>query len=125
MRLARQAMKRTIGTLAAVTALVAIPTSAAAQDQTWLRDRKYTEGMGFRAGDFEIHPGFAAEFGYDSNYRHNDTDPVGSLRLRLTPSLSLSTLGAQRREQGGGGPPPRPEWRWRRWRRARRPYPAG
>jgi len=32
----------------------------------WLQDRRYNEGIGIRAGDLEIHPGIAGEFGYDS-----------------------------------------------------------
>src|SRR3954468_13045413 len=113
MRLAKQAMKQTSGVLAAVIALTAIPAVAEAQDQPWLRDRKYTEGIGYRVGDFELHPGGAAEFGYDSNYlrRAPEDQPVGSLRLRITPSLSLSTLGKERTEAGGGGPPPSVEFR--------------
>ncbi|MFT3769223.1 MAG: hypothetical protein QM820_27610 [Minicystis sp.] len=75
----------------------------------WLRDRRYTVGPGYRVGDFEIHPGAAAEFGYDSNYLRRSSGnanlPVlSSLRLRLTPSISLSTLGSQRREEGGAKP---------------------
>jgi hypothetical protein len=110
MRLAKQAMKRTAGVIAAVIASTAIPAVAEAQDQPWLRDRKYTEGIGYRVGDFELHPGVAAEFGYDSNYLHRDTTPVGNLRLRITPSLSLSTLSKERREQAPG-PPPSAEFR--------------
>jgi len=72
-------------------------TEALAQDQLWLKDRRYTEGAGIRLGDFELHPGLAAEFGYDSNYlRRSDDGTTGALRLRITPSLSLSTLGPQR-----------------------------
>ncbi|MFO0762299.1 MAG: hypothetical protein U0359_38020 [Byssovorax sp.] len=77
----------------------AIPAVASAQTQTWLSDRKYTEGIGFRVGDFELHPGAAAEFGYDSNFyrRASEEGPIGALRLRITPSFSISTLGIQRR----------------------------
>src|SRR5882672_2323852 len=112
MRLAKQAMKRTAGVIAAVIALTAISAVAEAQDQPWLRDRKYTEGIGYRVGDFELHPGVAAEFGYDSNYlpRASEEQPVGVLRLRLTPSFSLSTLGKQRMEQAPG-PLPSVEFR--------------
>src|SRR4051812_10685756 len=100
MRLPSQAMKQRLSILAAVTAFTAIPAVAEAQDQLWLRDRKYAEGIGYRVGDFEIHPGAAAEFGYDSNYyrRAPEEGPIGSLRFRLTPSLSLATLGKQRRD---------------------------
>ena len=111
MRLQKQAMKQRISVLAAAIAMMAAPAVAEAQDQPWLRDRGYTEGIGFRVGDFELHPGLAAEFGYDSNYLHRapDEGPIGSLRLRLTPSLSASTLGTQRRT--AGGPPPDVEFR--------------
>lgn len=86
----------------AVVALGALAsTTAAAQDQAaWLKDRRYTEGAGYRAGDLEIHPGLAGEFGYDSNYflrATNEKPVVDALKFRLTPTLSLSTLGPQRR----------------------------
>ena len=77
--------------------------------QPWLKDRRFGEGIGYRAGNLELHPGAAAEFGYDSNYflRADDEKPrVDVFRLRLTPSLTLSTLGPQRRLDGGGGAPP-------------------
>jgi hypothetical protein len=88
-------------------------TQAIAQDQLWLKDRKYTEGAGIRLGDFELHPGLAAEVGYDSNYlRRADADGVGgSVRLRVTPSLSLSTLGPQRSGGAGTSTPPDVEFR--------------
>lgn len=91
--------------------LMAMPAAASAQDQPWLKDRRYTEGIGYRVGDLELHPGIAGEFGYDSNYLHRDDDSGSdaSLRLRITPSFSLSTLGKQRREQGA--PPPDLEFR--------------
>jgi hypothetical protein len=80
---------------------------------TWLKDRRYTEGIGVRAGDLEIHPGIAGEFGYDSNWfqRSSQTDvdngpPVApvipALELRVTPSLYLSTVGIRRRDDEGG-----------------------
>jgi len=83
---------------------------ASAQAPAWLSDRRFTEGPGILAGDFELHPGIAAEFGYDSNFfrRSDDEDPVGSLRLRITPHFSISTLGAQRR---GDEAPPDVEFR--------------
>ncbi len=79
---------------------------AEAQVQPWLADRRYTEGRGIEVGDFELHPGIGAEFGYDSNYfrRADDEDPIGSLRLRITPSFSVGTLTARRR--GEDAPPP-------------------
>ncbi|WP_394820598.1 hypothetical protein [Pendulispora albinea] len=91
-----------------------VPQTANAQE--WLKDRRYQEGIGVRAGDFELHPGIAAEIGYDSNWflRSNKSGPVapapGSLVngepqvktqdgavLRITPSITFSTLGPQRR----------------------------
>lgn len=87
----------------AVLLTVLVPTRAFSQDQPWLADRRYTVGPGFRVGNFELHPGFAAEFGYDSNFfllaSQGDAagDPRGALRLRLTPSFSFSSLGPQRR----------------------------
>lgn len=98
--------------IAAVLLTVLMPTTAFCQDQLWLADRKYTIGPGYRVGDFELHPGFATEFGYDSNFflrasqQDATGDPIGSLRLRLTPSFSFSTLGPQRRGGGGNQPPP-------------------
>jgi hypothetical protein len=102
-------MKRAITAILSASVVLASWTSVAdAQEQKWLADRKYREGMGYRIGDFELHPGLGATFGYDSNYFHRaESDiggaPVAAMRLRVSPSLSLSTLGAQRR---GDGPPP-------------------
>lgn len=74
-----------------------------AQEQPWLADRRSEEGIGLRAGEFELHPGLALEAGYDSNYyqRAPAEGVIPSLRLRLIPSLSLSTLGPQRRGADG------------------------
>jgi len=94
----------------AVAGLVLLTSRAAfAQDQVWLQDRRYTEGIGYRAGDLEVHPGVAGEFGYDSNYflRAESERPVRALRFRLTPSLSVSTLSPQRREVTVPGEPPK------------------
>src|SRR3954463_12513801 len=106
-------MKRRAGVFLMVCASMAVPAVAAAQDQVWLKDRRYTEGIGYRVGDFELHPGVAAEFGYDSNplYRASSEAPIGALRLRLPPSLSFSTLSAQRREAVPGTPLPSIEFR--------------
>lgn len=100
--------------LAAVLATAALPAPAYAQ--AWLADRRMGEGMGIRSGNLEIHPGLGAEFGYDSNYtlaagKESPGEAAGSenvipvLRLRITPSLSLSTLGAERRGLNPGTPP--------------------
>lgn len=79
--------------------------TVSAQDQIWLRDRKYREGIGIRAGDFELHPGIGADFGFDSNYlrRAPSENPIQTLRVRVSPHFSVSTLGPQRSE---GSPPP-------------------
>jgi hypothetical protein len=90
-------------TLAATVLLGAISLEAHAQ-QPWLADRAYGEGIGIRVGDLELHPGIAGEFGYDSNYFLRAPGEQGGVLaayvLRVTPSISLSTLGVQR----GGGP---------------------
>ena len=104
-------MKPSVIISTAVLAFVAVPRVASAQDQPWLKDRRDTEGIGYQVGDFELHPGAAVEFGYDSNYTHacgascGGVDPVGTMRLRITPSFSIESLGAQRRETAGGPPP--------------------
>lgn len=98
--------------LAALTATTLLPRAASGQDQPWLADRRYTEGPGYRVGDYELHPGLAAEFGFDSNFylRASSGDapgePVGALRLRVTPSFSFSTLGPQRKAGGGSSQSP-------------------
>ncbi len=98
--------------IAALIAANAITPSVSAQEQPWLADRRLGEGMGIRSGDFELHPGVAAEFGYDSNYfqRANDGNPaedkIPTWRLRVTPSISLSTLGPERRNAVAAGAPP-------------------
>jgi hypothetical protein len=82
---------------------------ASAQDQVWLKDRRYTEGVGIKAGDLELHPGVAGEFGYDSNYflRADKETPIDAYRLRITPSFGVSTTTPQRTEGEGAGAPPK------------------
>jgi len=67
--------------------------SAAGAAQPWLSDRRYGEGIGIKAGRFELHPGISTEFGYDSNFflRAPNENPADAWRLRVTPSLSLNT----------------------------------
>ncbi len=95
-------LRQLAGALAGLLA-VAISGSAAAQEQTWLRDPKVGEGVGYRVGSLELHPGFAGEFGYDSNMflRNSDENVVDVWRIRITPSLSLSTLKGERNEDNG------------------------
>lgn len=73
----------------------------AQEAQPWVDDRGIGEGAGIRLGDFELHPGVAGEFGYDSNYfLRADTPeelstfgpPADALRLRVTPQFSLRNL---------------------------------
>jgi len=88
----------------------------------WLKDRRYNEGIGLRAGDLELHPGIAGEFGYDSNWLlrsdragvvNGPAPPPGfqpapivpALEFRVTPSFYVSTL-ASRREGDVNAPPP-------------------
>jgi hypothetical protein len=117
--------------LAACTLLVALLASSGASAQTqtpgqpdspqWLKDRKFSEGAGVRAGEFEIHPGIAGEIGYDSNFllRTDRTNcggaqcangppvapVVSALEFRVTPSITLSTLTGVRRGNDGGAQP--------------------
>jgi hypothetical protein len=97
-------MKRRL-VLAALIAAAALPIPA--QAQQWLSDRRFGEGIGLRVGDLELHPAIGAEFGYDSNYFQRDDSEgvIDAYRLRITPSLSLSTLGSQRRGANPGMPP--------------------
>jgi hypothetical protein len=82
--------------LAALSAGVVFGIAAPASAQVWLEDRQLTQGRGIRAGNFELHPGVGAEVGYDSNVFYSANSPNAALRLRVTPSLTVSTLGPQR-----------------------------
>lgn len=82
--------------LAALSAGVVFGLAAPASAQVWLQDRQLTQGRGIRVGNFELHPGVGAEVGYDSNVFYAANNPASALRLRLTPSLTVSTLGPQR-----------------------------
>jgi hypothetical protein len=83
--------------LIAALAVALLPATASAQ--AWVSNPDFSEGIGIRAGNFELHPSVGAEFGYDSNYyRAAESEGViDVLKLRVTPSLTLSTLGAARR----------------------------
>jgi hypothetical protein len=91
--------------------LVGLSVPQVANAQEWLRDRRYSEGQGIRAGDVEIHPSLAGEIGYDSNwFLRSDKEgpnvvngppavpPEGAGVIRITPSLTLSTISVRRRE---------------------------
>jgi hypothetical protein len=92
--------------------------------QAFLSDSRLVEGKGIKTGNFELHPGLAAEGGYDSNYFQasgvvtrnatalNGANPVAvnepvidAWRLRITPSLSLLSRGARVSQEGGGQMP--------------------
>ncbi len=84
----------------AQTATLPWANSGLADRQIWLQNRQLLEGRGIRTGNFELHPGIGADFGFDSNAFYtsstfsNQIRPA--LRLRVTPSFYVSTLGAQR-----------------------------
>lgn len=82
--------------LAALSAGVVFGIAAPASAQVWLQDRQLTQGRGIRVGNFELHPGIGAEVGYDSNVFYAANNPTSALRLRVTPSLFVSSLGPQR-----------------------------
>ncbi len=106
----------------------ALTWSLPAGAQEWLKDRKISEGPGYQAGDFEVHPGLAAEIGWDSNYlgRSDKTGPsdpgaphyllngapafgpIDSAELRITPSLSIRTSPSSQRAEGSPAPTERP-----------------
>lgn len=91
-------------------ALLVLATSgtAVAQEQPWLQDRRYGEGIGIQTGNFELHPAIAGEIGYDTNFfqRSESEDPEDAFRLRVTPSLTLSTLSPRRAGSAPLGAPP-------------------
>jgi hypothetical protein len=96
---------------ALVLTVMLLPTRALAQFQPWLAPGGRVSS-GVRVGDLELHPGVAAEAGFDSNYFQGSGDSefepvVPSARLRLTPSLMLRTLGAERGVGVNGGLPPK------------------
>ena len=97
-------------TIAAALGVLSVAGGAAAQ-QTWLSDRRYGEGIGIKTGNLELHPGIAAEFGYDSNFFQRAEGENGGIvdawRLRITPSLTLNSTGVARRtaEAGVSQPP--------------------
>lgn len=90
--------------IAALGCAMTVSLSGLAQQQPWLQDRRYSEGAGVRVGDLELHPGIAAQAGYDSNFlqRSESERPLAFWRFRVIPHLMLSTLSAQRRASQGG-----------------------
>ena len=99
-----------------------VATSASAQGgPAWLSDRESGEGIGIRVGRFVLHPGVAAEIGYDSNFfrRSGDTITLGgevasadapivsAWRLRVTPSVTLSNEASASDDGLSAGIPPK------------------
>lgn len=88
--------------LAFVAVFGSLASARAQVGQPWLEDRAAEQGDGIRSGNLEWHPGVAGEVGYDSNFFQAPGPPgtpeIGTYRLRLTPSLSLQTLGGARVE---------------------------
>jgi len=106
--------RRLLSTLAIASSIAApLLATRPAHAQGWLSDRRYTEGIGIKAGDFEIHPGLGGEAGFDSNWFQRTYNPgfvnsneVPAGVFRLTGSLFLSTLGPQRKEGDVNAAPP-------------------
>jgi len=91
-------MCRSLTRFVALAALLAcIPRQGAAQP---LADRAAAEGPGFKVGRFVLHPGLAAEGGYDSNVFLESSDPEDSFILRVTGYLDFATLSPQRQSEG-------------------------
>ena len=88
-------MKARLPLIAALAGLL-VPMNASAQ--AWLSNRDFSDGVGIRAGNFELHPSIGAEGAYDSNFFRAapSENPIDVYKLRITPSLTLSTLGQQR-----------------------------
>ncbi len=107
--------RRRLFTILAIASSIGAPLLATrpAHAQGWLSDRRYTEGIGIKAGDFEIHPGIGGEAGFDSNWFQRTYNPgfvnsneVPAGVFRLTGSLFMSTLGPQRKEGDVNAAPP-------------------
>lgn len=80
----------------------------------WAGDRALGEGEGLKTGSVEWHPGASAEMGYDSNYLQRADSQVDdqnfgpvipSLRLRVTPQLTVRTLDTSREASESSLPP--------------------
>jgi hypothetical protein len=88
--------------------------STGARAQEFLHDPRVGQGGGVRAGTIEIHPGLAAEVGYDSNYfgrsdksgpdviNGSPTNPqVDTGMLRVTPSISMQVTPVEKKTSEG------------------------
>ncbi|HEU4410509.1 MAG TPA: hypothetical protein VFS43_34965 [Polyangiaceae bacterium] len=91
--------------------LFGVTTKAEAQEQPWLRDRRYTDGSGVPVGDFVLHPGIAAELGYDSNILLRSgtaNEPrVDVMRLTITPHIQFNNQLPAAEGAGGNAVQPR------------------
>jgi hypothetical protein len=116
--LAEKMSKRFVSVGVVLGSIASLFWASSASAQEWLKDRRYQEGPGYRTGDIELHPGIAGEIGYDSNWflRSDKTGPTisngapafppeGGGIMRITPSLTISTLSAQRRDTSSGPSP--------------------
>ncbi|HEX7663481.1 MAG TPA: hypothetical protein VF407_03180 [Polyangiaceae bacterium] len=112
-------MAKYVAFLVGVAGPLCVPSVAHAQ--AWLADRRYQEGEGIRPGDgdIEIHPGVGAEVGYDSNwFQRSNKDGPGIVNaapaapiessgvLKITPSVSIRSLGSQRKQSDSANAAP-------------------
>src|SRR5271170_240579 len=60
-------------------------------------DSVYNEGPGFHLGNSSLvlHPGLAADFGYDSNVFYLPSNDIGSGLMRLRAHIDIATLPPQ------------------------------
>ncbi|MDP3278277.1 MAG: hypothetical protein Q8Q09_24025 [Deltaproteobacteria bacterium] len=88
--------RNSIAAFAAATAVGLV--AGDAQAQFWLTDRNLSAGRGIRVGNFELHPGVGAEFGFDSNtgFVAPSAPSTAALRMRVSANFAISTLTAQR-----------------------------
>ena len=108
-----RAMWRVVATVIG-TVLYMMPVIASSQ--TWLSGRENREGTGVKLGDsLVLHPGIAAEGGYDTNPLRQDSDPDGAGRLRLSSYVDIATRSKDRRvedENVSDATPPKVDFRF-------------
>lgn len=79
------------------------PDSSGAQTRSgmqWAPKRQRARGPGLKMGNLELHPGLGFEAGYDTNVFFNPYDGVKSGIIRVTPSLFIESMGAERALEG-------------------------
>jgi len=87
-------LSATAGTRALIGLALVYSSNALAQEQTWLKDRRYGEGVGIRTGDLELHPGIA--------------DPLRDLlthRGHARVLVAMIEVGGQSPDEHGGPDP--------------------